>query len=176
MQAPKPDILATTGCDPIVPDPCGFPFPSNVWLVADPKTATGHHVQFGPQTLPRVSQKQVDPTPWTGSDGFSPGMTLLTLGWAAEYAEAGIAANCLWPQTRIATAVVVNLLGGAEAAARSRSPEIMADAAVEILSAPPSARTGQTLIDAEVLVAAGVTDLSRYGGGDSPTLDLYVDP
>jgi NAD(P)-dependent dehydrogenase (short-subunit alcohol dehydrogenase family) len=103
-------------------------------------------------------------------------LTVLTLGWAAEYAGAGIAANCLWPQTRIATAVIMNLLGGPEAAAASRSPEIMADAAVEVLRQPPSARTGQTLIDAEVLAAAGVRDLSCYGGGDAPTLDLYIDP
>jgi citronellol/citronellal dehydrogenase len=48
-------------------------------------------------------------------------MTPLTLGWAAECADAGIAANCLWPQTRIATAAVANLLGGAEAMAISRS-------------------------------------------------------
>ena len=41
---------------------------------------------------------------------------------------------------------------------------------------PPAARTGQTLIDAEVLKAAGVHDLSRYGGGDTPALDLYIDP
>jgi NAD(P)-dependent dehydrogenase (short-subunit alcohol dehydrogenase family) len=102
------------------------------------------------------------------------GMTLLTLGWAAEFADAGIAANCLWPQTRIATAVVRNLLGGQEALARD--PEIMADAAVEILAQSPRARTGQTLIDAEVLAAVGVTDLRRYGGGDDPALDLYVDP
>ena len=34
------------------------------------------------------------------------GMTLLTLGFAAEYADAGIAANCLWPETYIATAAV----------------------------------------------------------------------
>ena len=43
------------------------------------------------------------------------GMTILTLGWAAEFAEDGIAANCLWPQTTIATAAVINLLGGDEA-------------------------------------------------------------
>jgi len=103
-------------------------------------------------------------------------MTLLTLGWAAEYANAGIAANCLWPQTRIGTAVIMNLMGGPEAVASSRSPQIMADAAVRILSQPPSACTGQTLIDADVLVAAGVHDLSAYGGGDAPTPDLYVDP
>jgi NAD(P)-dependent dehydrogenase (short-subunit alcohol dehydrogenase family) len=103
-------------------------------------------------------------------------MTLLTLGWAAEFADAGIAANCLWPQTRIGTAVTINLMGGAEAMATARTPQIMADAAIEILSTPPGQRTGQTLIDADVLADAGVTDLSPYGGGDSPVLDLYIDP
>ena len=107
-------------------------------------------------------------------------MTPLTLGWAAELADAGvaggIAANCLWPQTRIGTAVTLNLTGGPEAMATARTPQIMADAAVEVLSQPPKTRTGQTLIDAEVLADAGVSDLSPYGGGDSPVLDLYIDP
>jgi NAD(P)-dependent dehydrogenase (short-subunit alcohol dehydrogenase family) len=103
-------------------------------------------------------------------------MTLLTLGWAAEFADAGIAANCLWPQTRIGTAVTINLMGGPAAMATARSPQIVADAAVEILSAPPGARTGQTLIDAEVLAEAGMRDLSPYGGIDAPVLDLYIDP
>lgn len=102
-------------------------------------------------------------------------MTLLTLAWAAEFAGAGIAANCLWPQTRIATAAVVNLLGGEEAAAQSRSPEIVGDAAVAILTRGPSEVTGEVLIDEAVLRAAGVSDFSKYGGGDSPTPDLYVD-
>ncbi len=73
-----PDTLAATGCDPLVPSHCGFPFPSNIWLVDDAKTPTGHHVQFGPQTLPQQVQKTIDPKPWTGSDGFSPGMNILT--------------------------------------------------------------------------------------------------
>ena len=103
-------------------------------------------------------------------------LTLLTLGWAAEFADDGIAANCLWPQTRIATAVIRNLMGGDEALAGAREPAIMADAAVRMLAEPPSARTGRTLLDVEVLAAAGLTDVSRYGGGEHPTLDLYVDP
>jgi NAD(P)-dependent dehydrogenase (short-subunit alcohol dehydrogenase family) len=103
-------------------------------------------------------------------------MTLLTLGWAAEFAEERVDANCLWPQTRIATAVIRNLLGGDEAAAKARDPRIMADAAVWILRQPRGSLTGHTFIDADVLRADGVTDLSPYGGGDSPTLDLYVDP
>ncbi|WP_029137327.1 SDR family oxidoreductase [Nakamurella lactea] len=103
------------------------------------------------------------------------GMTLLTLGWAAEFAADGIDANCLWPQTRIATAVVQNLLGGAQAIATSRDPSIVADAAMVLLEREQGATTGQALIDAEVLAAAGIDDLTRYGGGPHPTLDLYVD-
>jgi citronellol/citronellal dehydrogenase len=107
------------------------------------------------------------------------GMSLLTLGWAAEFAPgedgtAGVRANCLWPQTTIATAAVINLLGGEEAAARSRTPEIMGDAAVALLS-DPAKPTGQTLIDVDVLAAAGITDLSPYGGTDDPELDFFVD-
>ncbi|WP_197380356.1 SDR family oxidoreductase [Mycolicibacterium mengxianglii] len=107
------------------------------------------------------------------------GMTLLTLGWAEEFRQdgggAGIAANCLWPQTYIATSAVTNMAGGGELAQSSRSPEIMADAAVAILKSPAGKTTGQALIDADVLADAGVSDLSRYGGGDSPILDLFLD-
>lgn len=103
------------------------------------------------------------------------GMSLLTLGFAAEFADAGIRANCLWPQTTIATAAVVNLLGGEEAAARARRPEIVADAAVALLT-DPRRPTGETLLDVEVLAAAGVTDLSPYGGTDDPELDFFIDP
>jgi hypothetical protein len=79
-----PNTLVTTGCDPIVPGQCGFPFPSNVYLVSDSTTQTGSHVQFGPQTLPMQGSMQIDPTPWTGSDGFSPGMTILTYFYGAS--------------------------------------------------------------------------------------------
>jgi citronellol/citronellal dehydrogenase len=101
------------------------------------------------------------------------GMTLLSLGWAAEYA--GVGFSCLWPETYIATAAVTNLADGDKMAARSRSPEIMADAAVEILSRPPADVTGKCFIDSAVLAETGVTDLSRYGGGDDPILDIFVD-
>jgi NAD(P)-dependent dehydrogenase (short-subunit alcohol dehydrogenase family) len=100
------------------------------------------------------------------------GMTLLSLGWAAEYADVGF--SCLWPETYIATAAVTNLADGDKMAARSRSPQIMADAAVEILSRPPAEVNGKCFIDSAVLAETGVTDLSRYGGGD-PILDIFVD-
>ncbi len=104
------------------------------------------------------------------------GMTMITLGVAADEAEAGIGANCLWPRTIIATAAVQNLLGGDEAMARSRTPEIMGDAAHAILVRDPRETNGNTFIDDEVLAEAGVTDLSGYAAADADlTLDIFVD-
>jgi citronellol/citronellal dehydrogenase len=103
------------------------------------------------------------------------GMTLLSLGWAEEYADAGIGFACLWPETYIATAAVANSPNFQTMLAASRSPEIMADAAVQILSRPSADVNGKCFIDSAVLAEAGVTDLSRYGGGDNPILDIFVD-
>lgn len=89
-------------------------------------------------------------------------MTMLTLGVAESRRTDGIAANCLWPRTIIATAAVQNLLGGDQAMSVSRKPEIVADAAHEILTRPARECTGNTFIDDEVLAQAGVTDLSGY--------------
>jgi citronellol/citronellal dehydrogenase len=103
------------------------------------------------------------------------GMTLLSLGWAAEHADTGIGFSCLWPETYIATSAVANLADGDTLAARSRDPQIMGDAAVEIFSRAPAAVNGRCFIDSGVLAEAGHTDLSRYGGGDDPILDIFVD-
>ena len=105
------------------------------------------------------------------------GMTMLTLGLAADEAEAGIGANCLWPRTLIATAAVQNLLGGDEAMRRARTPEIYADAAFEVLRRDPRECTGNAYIDDEVLAEAGITDLSGYQADPNSelALDLFVD-
>jgi citronellol/citronellal dehydrogenase len=104
------------------------------------------------------------------------GMTLLALGFAAEFRDDGIASNALWPRTIIATAAVQNLLGGDEAMARARTPEIMGDAARTILVRDPRECSGNAFIDDEVLAEAGVTDLSGYSAeGAELALDLFVD-
>jgi citronellol/citronellal dehydrogenase len=114
--------------------------------------------------------------------GFAPyvvskmGMTMLTLGLAADEAEHGVAGNCLWPRTIIATAAVQNLLGGDEAMAQARTPQIYADAAHEILRRDPRECTGNAFIDDEVLAEAGVTDFSIYQEAEGELrLDLFVD-
>jgi citronellol/citronellal dehydrogenase len=105
------------------------------------------------------------------------GMSLCTLGLAAELAPQGIAANSLWPRTLIATAAVQNLLGGDAAMARSRRPEIVADAAYAILRRPSAETTGRFFIDDEVLGEEGVTDLAPYRYGDDENAleqDLFL--
>ncbi|QFU89576.1 SDR family oxidoreductase [Amycolatopsis sp. YIM 10] len=103
------------------------------------------------------------------------GMTMLTLGWATEFAGSGIGFNCLWPQTLIDTAAVRNVVAGAEGAARARSPKIMADAAITMLAQSPRTYTGRCEVDADVVTAAGVADLTVYGGGENPEWDLFLD-
>ena len=104
------------------------------------------------------------------------GMTMATLGIAAEFAADGIAANTLWPRTTIATAAVKNLLGGDRVMAASRTPEIYADAVYQVVTQPAREYTGQTLIVEDVLEEAGVTDFSRYAAvPGTPDQQLFPD-
>ena len=105
-------------------------------------------------------------------------MSMLTLGWAEEFREDGIAFNSLWPRTMIATAAVMNLLGGEEAMAQSRTPEILADAAHAILVRPSRECTGTFFIDEDVLGEEGITELDHYRAdpqGGELTVDLFLD-
>ena len=64
------------------------------------------------------------------------GMSLVVLGLAGELRQKGIAVNALWPRTTIATSAIKNLLGGEEVMRRSRTPEILADAAHAVFEKP----------------------------------------
>jgi citronellol/citronellal dehydrogenase len=107
------------------------------------------------------------------------GMTIVTLGIARTEAEHGIAANCLWPLTAIATAAVQNLLGGDEGVARSRTPQIYADAAAIILRRSPREYSGHAALVEDVLAEEGITDLTSYSQSAGQTEffpDFFVDP
>lgn len=104
------------------------------------------------------------------------GMTMATLGMAAEFADDGIAANALWPETTIATAAVQFALGGDRMMKVSRTPEVYADAAYEVLTKPAREYTGQTLIVEQVLRDAGVTDFAKYAATPgTPDSELFPD-
>jgi citronellol/citronellal dehydrogenase len=106
------------------------------------------------------------------------GMTLCALGFAAEFRDAGIASNTLWPRTIVATAAVQNLLGGDQAMARARTPEMYADAAYAVVTRPSRECTGNSFLCEDVLVEAGVLDLGVYsqaGADGELQVDLFVD-
>lgn len=100
-------------------------------------------------------------------------MSMLAMGWAAEFKEAGIASNALWPKTTIATAAVKNLLGGDALIQMSRTTDILADAVYYITAKTNLEYTGRTFIDEEVLAAEGITDLAKYAV--DPAAKLYPD-
>jgi citronellol/citronellal dehydrogenase len=90
------------------------------------------------------------------------GMSLVVLGLAGELRPKGIAVNALWPRTTIATSAIRNLLGGDAIMRRSRTPDILADAACRVFLKPAKSFTGHFLIDDTFLAAEGVTDFDRY--------------
>jgi citronellol/citronellal dehydrogenase len=105
------------------------------------------------------------------------GMSMCTLGMAAEFKARGVAVNSLWPLTAIDTAAVRFALGGDAMAAECRSPEIMADAAHAILSRPARECSGNFFIDEDVLRGAGASDFRKYAMDPQRTLrtDLFLD-
>ena len=106
------------------------------------------------------------------------GMSMCTIGMAEEFRDDGIAFNALWPRTIIATAAVQNLLGGEEAMARSRRPELVADAAHAIATRPSRECTGNLFLAEDVLAEEGITDMAAYSYGAEaaePIPDLFVD-
>jgi len=104
-------------------------------------------------------------------------MTLMSLGMAEEFRKFGIGVNTLWPRTVIATAAV-EFEVGAQFMKKSRTPEIMADAAHGVLTSDAARLTGQSLIDEAFLRDQGQSEFDHYAndpdGGDL-MLDLYVE-
>ncbi|KAL7737826.1 hypothetical protein ACLKA6_006208 [Drosophila palustris] len=106
------------------------------------------------------------------------GMSMCVLGMAEEFRNQGVAVNALWPRTTIHTAAV-DMLYGPEGVLYSRKPEIMAEAAYEIICRNARQCTGNFFIDDEVLLQAGVKDLSEYachsGRKQQLKLALFMD-
>ena len=100
------------------------------------------------------------------------GMTMLSLGMAAEFKGVGVAVNCLWPKTIIATAAIEFAIGSRALFDQCRKPEITADAACEIIL---GTETGQTFLDEEVLREAGVEDFKGYAVNPDADQGLYPD-
>ncbi len=104
------------------------------------------------------------------------GMSMCTLGHAAEFAPLGIGVNSLWPRTAISTAAL-QMIPGVDLG-RCRAPEILADAAYFVLTSDAESTTGNFFIDDTLLAAHGVTDLERYSVTPGTTdfiADFFID-
>mgnify|MGYP001122946098 FL=1 len=102
------------------------------------------------------------------------GMARLAIGIAEEHRQDNIAANALWPVAPIETAAVINnRLGERD---QWRTPDILCDAVMAILSQEPSRCTGRQLTDEQILREAGITDFDRYWlGGRPPENPIWID-
>lgn len=131
-----------------------------------------------PHILTLAPPPSLKPKWWAGHTGYTlakMGMSFVTIGLAAEFAEQGVAINALWPKTVIATDAI-NMIPGVDTN-HCRKPEIVADAAHAILSRDAKGFTGKFLIDEEVLRDAGVTDFDPYAVEPGQPLlhDLFLD-
>lgn len=103
------------------------------------------------------------------------GMSMAVLGLSEELRRSGIAVNALWPRTVVLTSSLMHAPKADEK--HARKPEIMADAAYEILIRPAREVTGKFFIDEDVLRHAGVTDFNQYAvsSGQALLSDLFLD-
>ena len=103
------------------------------------------------------------------------GMTRLAIGVAAEHEKDGIACNSLWPVTLIESLATINY----NVLDRSmwRSPEILCDAAMEILRTEPPSLTGRQILDEPFLRERGYTDerIDSYWLEGKPETPVYID-
>ena len=133
-----------------------------------------------PKVLTLSPPINLDPRWFAGHPAYTMakyGMTMAALGFAHELGPKGVSSTCLWPATLVATDAIGNLPGGDQMVRVSRKPEIVADAAYEVLTTDGASLNGQTLIDEDLLRSRGVTDFAGYsmtGRDEGLAPDLFL--
>jgi len=133
-----------------------------------------------PKVLTLSPPINLDPRWFAGHPAYTMAkyaMTMAALGFAHELGQQGISSTCLWPATLVATDAIGNLPGGDQMVAVSRKPDIVADAAYEVLTTEGQALNGQTLVDEELLRSRGVEDFAPYsvtGRDEGLAPDLFL--
>ena len=133
-----------------------------------------------PKVLTLSPPINLDPRWFAGHPAYTMakyGMTMAALGFAHELGQKGVSSTCLWPATLVATDAIGNLPGGDQMLAVSRKPDIVADAAYEVLTTEGQALNGQTVIDEDLLRARGVADFAPYsmtGKDEGLAPDLFL--
>jgi citronellol/citronellal dehydrogenase len=104
-------------------------------------------------------------------------MSFITLSLADELDEYDIGCNSFWPVTAIDTRATRYFGLGTED--DWRSPDIVSDTVLEILSRDPAEFTGNAVYDEELLREAGLDDFSAYNltpGDPAPMSAQMADP
>ena len=105
------------------------------------------------------------------------GMSFVTLSLATELSGKGVGCNSFWPVTAIDTRATRYFGLGTED--DWRTPEIVSDTVLEILSRDPSSFNGNAVYDEDLLREAGIEDFSRYNvteGDPAPMSAQMFDP
>ncbi len=121
---------------------------------------------------------EIDRSPGKAAYSWSKmGMSFITLSLAQELGGYDIGCNSFWPVTAIDTRATRYFGMGTED--DWRTPQIVADTVMEILSRDPAEFTGNAVYDEELLSEAGVTDFSEYNlteGDPAPMSAQMFDP
>ncbi|MFB6165732.1 MAG: SDR family oxidoreductase [Haloarculaceae archaeon] len=121
---------------------------------------------------------RIDRSPGKAAYAWSKmGMSFITLSLARELAGDDVGCNSFWPVTAIDTRATRYFGMGTED--DWRTPEIVSDTVLEILTRDPSEFTGEAVYDEELLREAGVEDFSRYNcteGDPAPMSAQLFDP
>ncbi|MCY4729081.1 SDR family oxidoreductase [Natronomonas gomsonensis] len=105
------------------------------------------------------------------------GMSFLTLSLSTELSGHDVGCNSFWPVTAIDTRATRYFGMGTED--DWRTPEIVSDTVLEILSRDPASYTGNAVYDEDLLREVGVEDFSKYNlteGDPSPMSAQMFDP
>lgn len=103
------------------------------------------------------------------------GMTRLGIGVAIEHEGDNVACNSLWPVTLIESLATINHNVGDRS--MWRSPDILSDALVEMVTTEPRELTGQQLLDEPFLRERGWTQerLDGYWLEGPPSQPVFID-
>jgi len=128
--------------------------------------------------LTNAPKIEIDRSPGSAPYTWSKlGMSFITLSLAGELSDHDIGCNTFWPVTAIDTRATRHFGLGTED--DWRSPEVVADAVLEILSRDPAEFTGNAVYDEEILREAGVEEFSEYNltpGDPVPRSARMTDP
>jgi citronellol/citronellal dehydrogenase len=105
------------------------------------------------------------------------GMSFLTLSLATELGGYDVGCNSFWPVTAIDTRATRYFGMGTED--DWRTPDIVADTVLEILSRDPAEFTGEAVYDEDLLREVGIEDFSAYNlteGDPAPMSAQMFDP